>query len=92
MYEILTMINKRSSDRVQEFKMSLMLESSPPEVKDNFPSPRVLNTHFRPRLQATTLFLLITINNSAIYTVYNVSFIVQINKKVIEERPTKNKK
>ena len=27
-----------------------MLEAAPPEVVDNFPSPRILNSHYLPRL------------------------------------------
>ncbi|XP_052799242.1 sulfotransferase 1B1-like [Mya arenaria] len=48
LYEILSMVQRRSAARVQETKMSTMLEANPADVIDSRPSPRVLNTHYRP--------------------------------------------
>ncbi|XP_052799253.1 sulfotransferase 1B1-like [Mya arenaria] len=49
LYEILSMVQRRSAARVQETKMSTMLEANQADVIDTRPSPRVLNTYYRPR-------------------------------------------
>ncbi|XP_052799254.1 uncharacterized protein LOC128230861 [Mya arenaria] len=49
LYEILSMVQRRSAARVQDTKMSTMLEANPADVIDTRSSPRVLNTHYRPR-------------------------------------------
>ncbi|XP_052802825.1 sulfotransferase 1B1-like [Mya arenaria] len=49
LYEMLSMIQRRSSARVQDTKMSTMLEANKADVIDTRSSPRVLNSHYRPR-------------------------------------------
>ncbi|XP_053376110.1 sulfotransferase 1E1-like [Mercenaria mercenaria] len=50
MYEILSMINNRSSERIKSFKFMSMIECQTQEYIDTLQSPRVLNSHVRPSL------------------------------------------
>lgn len=48
LYEILSMINNKSAERVKTNKVMSMIECVPQNKLDELPSPRVLNCHFRP--------------------------------------------
>ncbi|XP_045172035.2 sulfotransferase 1E1-like [Mercenaria mercenaria] len=50
MYEILTMINNKSSERVASYKLMSMLECKAQVYINALESPRVINSHLRPSL------------------------------------------
>lgn len=45
MWEIMTMLLRGSANYIAEAKRVCMIDANP--VRDEFPSPRVLNTHYR---------------------------------------------
>lgn len=45
LYEVLSMINNRSAERVKTNKVMTMIEAAPQERMNQYPSPRVLNSH-----------------------------------------------